>query len=337
MLWFAWWMGGAQAASTYEELAAEVGPLFDRRLEEVQGIEAQVRPTFEKALAIQDPAEREALLLQARRALFDADERAIVPVTEGLSWSIALELARLYQGRPERRSDYYREFNLVDQGHPWVAADDERAVYLRERSSLLGLRPDETVERSQQAARKRKRGAAKEGRDAVEPKSMLNRALVHTFAVDNSFLKAGKTRFRVEVQPTAVKDGKMVFSSPTANDDRPTSCKDGEVLGGGMNGVLARERTCVWPQVPAKHHLYVAIPDGVDVKMGDTVTFYGTVTSTEGEMGVQMDQTSMVHVRRGGKTTYAFGVPTARPLHFQAHGSSRLFVVRPTPLGPTGE
>lgn len=110
----------------------ETNAQFEKSWAAIQEAEAAARPTYEKGVKLAEQGKQKKAaktLLDARAKLFNHKQATFVHVNKGLSHSIALPLASIYDDTDDEAL-LKREIVFMDKGRAWLSKEEEQKIFM---------------------------------------------------------------------------------------------------------------------------------------------------------------------------------------------------------------
>ncbi|MDX2087103.1 MAG: hypothetical protein SFX73_04605 [Kofleriaceae bacterium] len=328
--------------AAFETWYATVKADWAKRRPAILAAEKAPRAVFEEGLALakagQD-AKAEATFLAARKLLF-AQDPTLVDFKVGLSYEIGAALAKLYE-KQERTTHVQRELLLIGAGRPWLPEAEEQLFHAytswaaARRAKLskaeqkrydmvtgyLGIAGGGRVFAEGNALGNKLR----EARDAagrlastfkgdIETHYDVDRLPVHVPAsMAETSGKKGRPWAYENAKVTAIQ-GKTVTLDFTGPKDVPFDCVQTNQIRSIKNGEVSYWEKCKHKTVKGGHRALLPAPADIKLTKGDVVSVYAMLVKVKGTFDVVYDKPAYLHVMRGGKSIYMFGVESTRPL-----------------------
>ncbi|MEM1347760.1 MAG: hypothetical protein AAGI01_04325, partial [Myxococcota bacterium] len=286
---------------------------------------------YESALALlkqRRVLEAKEKLLLARRALYDAAypeakelERARLrgELSVGLSFEIALALARIHLSNREDAA-LYPELRLIEGGRPWMSEEEEVDAHLFD--VLASTSGGDLVSSPSAAVRAYAGHFSSAGRDLATAKqrdlSMRGDAfelmglgfdpLDHRQASSNTAQKSGRLVW-VSEQVTSVEEGTLRLDF-LRDYEVPVKCWTTKTISNvnDFTGRVYYEQKCTYKTQTGGYSLVVPAPSTMEVRPGDEVAFFATISRRVGAHDVLLVEPSYVRVSRDGRALWFMGV-----------------------------
>ncbi|CAN0488527.1 unnamed protein product, partial [Laminaria digitata] len=318
-----------KAQAAFDAWREQVTNAFDADWTKIQTAEEAARPAFEEGMAALekgDSAAAEAKLLEARQTLFSSAYPSALALDaaykngnleKGLSYEISAGLARTYFENNEK-SKLYPELAIIQNGRKWLTKEEEIQVrlfdILADREGKLSPKPTDPVKRY--AGRYSDLGkqykGVKEIADASrgEAYNMLGVAietLTHRQAGSNTAEKVGQVVWLEE--PISLVKGNTLRFDFRNEYKVPTKCwNTKEVEGVNLyTGRVYYKQKCKYKTEKSGYTIVVPAPEGIKVKKGDVVSFYGVIDKRKGDFDVMIKDPGYVRVAPGGETKWFLG------------------------------